>query len=209
MVDFGRLSVRAAGRGAARSGARAGNPGDLRRAKTPKSLIDSQLSDLHAAVMGALRTLLALSLLCTGAAAAALPQSATERAELFAVCAGTWRAEAEHRARLGPDAGRAGRAPRPARLRSAAEAPRGPEGGADSAAARAAAFAGLLDAVRPDAQAQGLDPVRLRAVRVQAWLEHRARLDRTVFAAPDPGREAAGAAAARRRARCDALLLGA
>lgn len=154
--------------------------------------------------MSAARTILAVALLCAASPAAALPRGAAERAEIFAVCAGTWRAEAEQGAPAdgaGPAAAGADITGHPGR-----SAP-----GPDAAAARADAFAALLEAVTPDAHAAGLAPARLRAVRTQAWLVHRALLDRAAFAGPGAHRagDAARAAALRRRERCDALLLGA
>jgi hypothetical protein len=211
--------------------------------------------------MIAARSLLSIALVCAATCAVALPQGAAERAEIFAICAGIWRAEAERgdqgdaasRAagaaqapgRAAPGAGRAapgvGRAAReapqvvrkapragreapqaargadhiareaPPAARGAPRAARGAEHGADEAAARARAFAALLAAVAPDAEAAGLAPERLRALRTQAWLVHRALLDRAAFepSASPRARDAARAAALRRRARCDALLLGA
>ena len=144
--------------------------------------------------------MLSLLFVCAGCCAAALPQGAAERAEIFAICAGTWRAESEH------GAGGFGRA---AAVKPGAPGQAGP--GADAAKARADAFGALLAAVTPDARDAGLAPERLRALRTQSWLVHRALLDRAAFADPAEtrAREAARAAALRRRDRCDALLLGA
>jgi hypothetical protein len=137
--------------------------------------------------MGVLRTFLILAVLGAAPAAAlplSVPHSAGARAEAFAICTGSWRAEAEHRALFGGPA-------------------------TDEAEARHAAFADLLDAVAPDALDDGVPAPRLRALLVEARLAHRALRAEARFGAEAARRAPADLAASHRLERCDALLLGA
>jgi hypothetical protein len=136
--------------------------------------------------MSALRTI-SVALAATLAAAApggALPLSAAERALAFAACAGRYSAEVEHDWLLPP--------------------------GEDPATeARRDAFLALLDAVEPDAIADGVPPHLLMATRIEEKAAQAALLERAAFHTDPLAADAALAAAERRIATCGAWLLGA
>ena len=137
--------------------------------------------------MGRKRTVLAALLLLATfqpATGAPFPTSSTQRAEIFATCAGRYHAMAEHLSLFGG-------------------------AGVDAAARRRDTFVLLLEAVSDDAVARGASPVHLMALRVQERATLRALLSRVSFA--EPGSLAAPSAQAsitQRMETCDALLLG-
>ncbi len=120
----------------------------------------------------------------TATAAVALPHSPTERARLFADCAGRLLAEEEH-----------------LRLSDGAAS--------ETAAARRAAFLDLLDAVLPDARQGGLPDRAALHGRVGARAAQAALLSRAAFAADPLARAPARDAAGARIAACLRLLPGA
>jgi hypothetical protein len=131
--------------------------------------------------MGSLRTLVLCAMAATPAAA--FPVSPTERARVFAACAGIASAEVEHGWLTGADA-------------SAAER-------------RRDLFLALLDAVLPDAQAGGLPEAQAMAWRIEAKAVQKDLLATASFhPAAERVRPAARAAEAR-AADCAALLPGA
>jgi hypothetical protein len=126
-----------------------------------------------------LRTLLLAFALCLPAMASGLPVAPAERAQAFAACAGIHAADATHAA-----------------LSGGADA--------DRAALRRVRFLELMDATLPP---EG--DARARAALVQARLAQRHLLETAAFSPSAQARRDAAEAAARRRARCDALMLGA
>jgi hypothetical protein len=133
--------------------------------------------------MGDVRTILAaLAALCA-THAAALPPSSHERARVFADCAGWLLALEEHQ-----------------RLFDGAAS--------EVTASRRAAFLDLLDAVLPDATAQGLPDGTALSWRVTARAEQAILLTRAAFAEDPLARPASAAAAEARVAGCLRLLPG-
>jgi hypothetical protein len=131
--------------------------------------------------MGALRTLGAALAALVATQSAALPVSPHERARLFADCAGWLLAVEEHQRIFDGPA-------------------------SEETARRRAEFLDLLDAVLPDAEAQGLPEGTALAWRVTARAEQSALLTRAAFA-PDPhARGPALAAAEGRVSVCLGLL---
>ena len=114
----------------------------------------------------------------------ALPLTASERALAFAACAGRYSAEMEHDWLLHPT---------------------------DSpvAEARRDAFLALLDAIAPDAVADGVPPHLLMATRIEEKAAQAALLQRAAFHMDPLAAGAALTAAERRIAACGAWLLGA
>lgn len=133
--------------------------------------------------MGVLKTLLCLGLLVASAAlpARAQPEIASDRALLFAACAGRYSATMEHAWLMGQD-------------------------GAE-ARDRRAVFVDLLEALQPQAVAQGLTGPALLQARIAAKAAQ-ARLLNLASFHTEPGQQRRAHAAARRAmAPCAALLL--
>jgi hypothetical protein len=133
--------------------------------------------------MGALRTLLAALAAFCATPAAALPHSSVERARVFADCAGWLLALEEHQRLFDGSA-------------------------SEVTADRRAAFLDLLDAVLPDAEAQGLPAGTAMSWRVIARAEQAALLTRATFAADPLARAPAETAAAGRVETCLRMLPG-
>jgi len=122
--------------------------------------------------------------LCPPGLAGAVPSSAAERALLFARCAGSFAAEAEH-LRLVGGGSALGRAEDVERL-----------------------FALLLDATLTDEMQEGDTAIALRSARAEARLIQRELLSAATFAVHEIHRDPARHAAERRRITCEKLLLG-
>lgn len=133
--------------------------------------------------MGALRTLLVALTALSATPSAALPLSSHERARVFADCAGWLLALEEHQ-----------------RLFDGAAS--------EVTAMRRAAFLDLLDAVLPDAEAEGLPAGQAMSWRVIARAEQRALLSRAAFAGDPLARAPSAAAATARVTSCLRLLPG-
>ncbi|MEM1432315.1 MAG: hypothetical protein AAGG09_22890 [Pseudomonadota bacterium] len=115
--------------------------------------------------------------------AAAIPASPAERAELFARCAGSFAAEAEH-----------------LRLMGGAALPQ--------VEATEDMFGLLLESVVTDEMRTGDAALALRAARAEARLIQRRLLTAATFAVKADHRTPARHAADRRRSTCEKLLLG-
>lgn len=126
----------------------------------------------------------AMALLVPAPAGQAATTEATERARLFADCAGRFLAVAEHEAMFDGTA-------------------------ADEAMARRDGFVDLLDAVLPDALGDGLAPSRVRSWRAEARATQRALLAAGEFNMHRDRAAAARDTAAAYVAVCTRLLLGA
>ena len=134
--------------------------------------------------MGGFRTILTGLVLTFATAAGALPHSPSERANLFASCAGRLLALEEHqRLTDGPASEET------ARLRGI--------------------FLDLLDAVLPDAQAYGMPKGYEMQWRVMARAEQRSLLSRAAYASDVSARAPAQTAADRHVAVCKAVITGA
>lgn len=133
--------------------------------------------------MCALRRCIVTVFLLFPVAAAAVPSAPDERALLFADCAGSFTAEAEH-----------------LRLLS--------EPGATEAEDAAALFGQLLDATAPGDSFGSAFAVRLRATRAEARLIQRNLLNAASFSTRPAYRAPARHEADRRRTTCEKLLLG-
>lgn len=134
--------------------------------------------------MGGMKTWIAILAVALSAPASLQAGSASERARMFASCAGRFLAVAEHEALFSGAA-------------------------TDRAMARRDAFLDLLDAILPHAQADGLD-----AQRVIVWRSDARAAQRALLASGEFNMRPAQAAAARERAAdyvtlCDGLLFGA
>ena len=161
------------------------------RQKSQRSLIDWQYIKAHDDVMGCLKSYALLSLLLCVAAlpparlkAEVFPTSPSQRADLFATCAGRSLAVIEHLSLFGGNL-------------------------VDRAEQRRVAFRDMLEAITPYALADGAQPLHLLSLRVQARADMRMLLSSARFAAPDANRTSLRQAADRQIAACDALLLGA
>ena len=133
--------------------------------------------------MGALQTTLAALAALGATQAAALPHSSVERARLFADCSGWLLALEEHQRLFDGLA-------------------------SEVTADRRAAFLDLLDAVLPDAEAQGLPAGTALSWRVTARAGQAALLTRAAFADDPHARGPAEAAASARIETCLRLLPG-
>ena len=134
--------------------------------------------------MGVARTLLVLCALFLPGLAGAVPSSPADRALLFARCAGSFAAEAEHLRLVGGGTA-LGRAEEAERL-----------------------FALLLDATITEEMRTGDMAIALRAARAEARLIQRDLLGAATFAVHQSHRDPARHAAERRRVTCEKLLLG-
>jgi hypothetical protein len=151
-------------------------------------LIAERYGTRYAAFMGAMKTIL-LSIVVLGASQAAasppaqLSPAPHDRARIFAECAGWLLALEEHQ-----------------RLFDGARS--------ELTATHRAAFLDLLDAVLPDAEAQGLPAGTAMSWRVVARAEQGALLGRAAFAGDAWAREPARSAATARVDGCLRLLPG-
>ena len=134
--------------------------------------------------MRGLRTVLAVGILSLAIPAMAIPVSPTERARVFADCAGRLQALEEHQRLFDGPA-------------------------SERTASLKHTFLDLLAAVLPDARAHGLPKGHTLNLRISARAAQRTLLSTATFA-PDPlSRAPAEARAAERIATCKGLLLGA
>ncbi len=133
--------------------------------------------------MGALKRWFGIVFLLVPVSAGAVPSAPDERALLFADCAGSFAAEAEH-----------------LRLLS--------DPGVERAEDAAILFGQLLDATFPTEDAATAFAVRLRATRAEARLIQRNLLNAASFSTRKAYRAPARHEARRRRTTCEKLLLG-
>lgn len=120
--------------------------------------------------------------LLAGQGALALPGQAAERARDFATCLGRYAAEMDHHRLLGDDTAQA--------------------------AQRYATFAALLEAVQPDAVADGLAPRRLLAYRSGAKDAQSRLLHQAQYSVDARRARHARSLARQYLASCDRLFLG-
>ncbi|MGV6849571.1 MAG: hypothetical protein ACWA5A_14450 [Marinibacterium sp.] len=133
--------------------------------------------------MGVLKTYLTVCLFLTAGAAAALPRSPSQRAQLFATCAGRYSALAEHQRMFDGAA-------------------------SETADAQRAAFEALLDAVLPDARDWGMPGEMALQWRLAAKLAQAELLQRSTFQSDSSIAETSRHAADRLFGECRGWVLG-